>query len=256
LKDCSITEPAVLAAWQDLREQHHLLPAETPLRVAVRMLGDGFSLVVEGGVVWEEHKRLFEAMPGMAEMWWQPVGKKRRQLHSRTSAAVAGASFTQVNEAVASRLLAKVVSLATAMEPRSAVDAYSGAGDVAVALASGGVRVTAIEIDPVASRVCGSRLPQGSRAMAASVEAALQSALPADVVVLNPPRAGVHARVTDILRNLAVKPKSLIYVSCDPATLARDVRRLDGFNVRSVRGFDMFPQTAHVETVCELVPVL
>jgi tRNA/tmRNA/rRNA uracil-C5-methylase (TrmA/RlmC/RlmD family) len=46
----------------------------------------------------------------------------------------------------------------------------------------------------------------------------------------------------------------VIYVSCDAATLARDVARLPGFRVASLRAFDMFPQTAHVETVCELVP--
>jgi 23S rRNA (uracil1939-C5)-methyltransferase len=49
-------------------------------------------------------------------------------------------------------------------------------------------------------------------------------------------------------------PSRLIYVSCDPATLARDVARLPGWRVNSVVCFDMFPQTAHVETVCELVP--
>jgi 23S rRNA (uracil1939-C5)-methyltransferase len=48
-------------------------------------------------------------------------------------------------------------------------------------------------------------------------------------------------------------PRAIIYISCNPATLARDLRRIPGFRVHSLRGFDMFPQTAHVETVCELV---
>ena len=76
--------------------------------------------------------------------------------------------------------------------------------------------------------------------------------LPADAVLVNPPRAGVHERVAAALA--ATPPAHLVYVSCNPATLARDVARLPGFRVAAVTAFDMFPQTAHVETVCELVP--
>jgi 23S rRNA (uracil1939-C5)-methyltransferase len=47
---------------------------------------------------------------------------------------------------------------------------------------------------------------------------------------------------------------AIVYISCDPATLARDLSRLPGYRIASLRTFDMFPQTAHVETVCELVP--
>ena len=84
------------------------------------------------------------------------------------------------------------------------------------------------------------------------VEEALPAALPADLVVLNPPRGGLDSAVPPAL--LAQPPARLIYVSCDPATLARDVARLAGaFALRSLRCFDLFPQTAHVETVAELV---
>ena len=60
--------------------------------------------------------------------------------------------------------------------------------------------------------------------------------------------------LTGLLGGATQKPKAILYVSCNPATLARDIRRLPGYEIRSLRGFDMFPQTAHVETVCELVP--
>jgi tRNA/tmRNA/rRNA uracil-C5-methylase (TrmA/RlmC/RlmD family) len=72
-------------------------------------------------------------------------------------------------------------------------------------------------------------------------------------VVLNPPRAGVHARVTEALEGAEPRPAAIIYASCDPGTLARDVGRLPSYRVASVVGFDMFPQTAHLEAVCELV---
>ncbi len=89
---------------------------------------------------------------------------------------------------------------------------------------------------------------------AAPAEDVLTRLLPADVVILNPPRAGVDAKVTAALREARPAPRAIIYVSCDPATLARDVARLDGWRVHALTCYDMFPQTAHVECVCELRP--
>jgi tRNA/tmRNA/rRNA uracil-C5-methylase (TrmA/RlmC/RlmD family) len=68
---------------------------------------------------------------------------------------------------------------------------------------------------------------------------------------VNPPRTGLHERVSALLQASATP--ALVYVSCNPATLSRDLARLPAYRVASVRSFDMFPQTAHVETVCELV---
>lgn len=255
LQDCLITEERVLEAWRLILAQQLLLPRARELRGAVRALASGFSFTLEGAHDWPRRAEFFAAIPFLVELWWKPVDKSRRLLASRPAAEPeAGASFTQVNPGVAERLLAWVLSLATALKPATAVDAYAGTGDMAVALAQQGIRVVAIEIDRDAARVAASRLPGNSKAIIARVEEALPRALPADLVVLNPPRAGVHERVTDLLIAVNPKPKSVIYVSCNPATLARDIRRLEGYRVQSIRGFDMFPQTAHVETVCELVP--
>jgi 23S rRNA (uracil1939-C5)-methyltransferase len=256
LRDCPITQADVLLAWASLLEHQHLLPGGNALRGAVRDLGSGFSFTLEGARVWATHSQLFAALPSMAELWWTPEGKSRRLLHSRVAEGQAGASFAQVNAGVAAKLGDWVVGLATAAHPKTAVDAYAGTGDIAVALAETGVRVTAIEIDRDAARVATSRLPKDARVITARVEDALADALPADVVILNPPRAGLDARVTNLLSRAHPPPPTshLIYVSCNPATLARDLKRMDGWRVDSVRGFDMFPQTAHVETVCELVP--
>jgi len=74
-------------------------------------------------------------------------------------------------------------------------------------------------------------------------------------VVLNPPRAGVAVGVTALLEQAAGDGvRGIVYVSCDPATLARDLARVPGWRIDAVRCFDMFPQTAHVETVCVLRP--
>jgi 23S rRNA (uracil1939-C5)-methyltransferase len=78
--------------------------------------------------------------------------------------------------------------------------------------------------------------------------------MPADVVLINPPRTGIHENVASTLQHADVPPRGLIYVSCDPATLARDLTRMPRYRIVSLRAFDMFPQTAHVETVCELAP--
>jgi 23S rRNA (uracil1939-C5)-methyltransferase len=253
LTDCPITDDAVLSAWADVMKHQQLLPEARELRGAVRVLPTGFSFVLEGAEKWPARAEFFAAIPEMVELWWKPAEKSRRLLDSRAPAA-AGASFAQVNPGVAAKLHDWVISRAAAKSPTSAIDAYSGTGDIAVALAAKGMRVTAIEIDRDASRIAASRLSDGSRAIAASVERALPDALPADVLILNPPRAGLDASVADVLRAENRPPQAIVYVSCNPATLARDIRRMDRYRVTSVRGFDMFPQTAHVETVCELVP--
>ena len=74
-----------------------------------------------------------------------------------------------------------------------------------------------------------------------------------DFILLDPPRTGAESRV--IAGVLGLKPKRISYVSCDPATLARDLRKLisGGYLLESVAAFDMFPQTHHVETVVHLV---
>ena len=252
LVDCPITSEEVMADWRAVLEHLALLPRAPELRAAVRTMAGGFSFVVEGGRAWTDSATLFDRVPRMRELWWQPEDRRRRLIHTRQDNA-AGASFVQVNPEMAAQLREWVIGLVKADRPATLVDAYAGTGDLAVAIAEQGTRVTAIEIDRDAARVCADRLPPGSRAIAQPVERAIEGALPADVVIVNPPRGGLDASVADTLRAFPQPPSRVIYISCNPATLARDVRRMERYTVRSLRGFDMFPQTAHVETVCELV---
>jgi len=96
-------------------------------------------------------------------------------------------------------------------------------------------------------RTEGSRL----RVVTDRVERCLGGLLPADLVVANPPRSGLDEAAS---RALAERPpQRLVYVSCDPATLARDLKRLGADPTRlSVGCFDMFPQTSHVEALAVL----
>jgi 23S rRNA (uracil1939-C5)-methyltransferase len=91
----------------------------------------------------------------------------------------------------------------------------------------------------------------GFELLEGAVEDRFPAVLPADRVILNPPRGGVGPGVMEALA--ARPPRRLVYVSCDPATLARDLRRLgDGFRIVRLQAVDLFPQTAHVETVATL----
>ena len=78
--------------------------------------------------------------------------------------------------------------------------------------------------------------------------------LGADVVVVDPPRKGCDEKLLETM--IAMKPKRIVYVSCDSATLARDLEylKINGYGVEKVQPVDMFPHSVHVETVCSLVP--
>ena len=253
LSDCPITDERVLTVWRQVMEARAHFPPGDELRAAVRLLADGASIVMEGGKSWSARAAFFAAVPGATALWWKPAHRARSLVAERGSAA-ASASFAQVNEATGAALHEYILDRVRAHRPSVVVDAYAGSGATAIPLASSGARVTAIEADRDASDYCAARLPAGSRALAARVEDVFAELLPADVVVLNPPRTGVHERVSDLLQKHPTPARAIVYVSCDPATLARDVARMPRYRIASLRAFDMFPQTAHVETVCELVP--
>ncbi|MBA3854794.1 MAG: hypothetical protein C0503_10270 [Gemmatimonas sp.] len=263
LDDCLITAEPVLAAWEEVMAAAEHLPDEPRLRGTVRVIHERPHFVLEGGKEWSALSAFLDAVPSLAAVWWQAEGKRRRLVADRRPANEPGASFAQVNPEMAEQLHAAVVQRVMAHAPQRVVDAFSGAGDTAAALAANGVRVVAIEADEDASAYAASRFAalsgaasaaasHGSRAIAARVEDVLSAHLPADVVILNPPRSGVDAKVTAAL--LKSPPKAIVYVSCDPATLARDVSRLPGWTVHHIECYDLFPQTAHVETLCELRP--
>ncbi len=255
LEDCVITDERVMAVWDAVLAHAEWLPPADALRASVRLVDGGAAFVVDGGRTWPGGERLLAAVPALSAVWWIPAETRARRLVAARDEGLAhGASFAQVNPRVAGQMREYVLALVRTHAPQRVVDAYAGAGDTAEPIARAGARVTAIELDRDAVRVCATRLPAGSRAMAGRVEHLLAQALPADLVLLNPPRAGVAPEVTRALEAAAPRPAAIIYVSCDPATLARDVGRLPSFRVASLTAFDMFPQTAHVETVCELRP--
>ena len=256
LRDCPITDERVLAVWAELRPAFDLLPRVPALRIAVRLVEQGAAATVEGGNAWPTSERFFAAAPSLIELWWKPDERTVHRVATRAAGNQAGASFTQVNARVASELREHVLSRVREYAPTRVVDAYAGTGATAIPLARDGRTVVAIEWDRSAVDQLRELLTPPSSAIAGRVEDHLAAQLPADVVLLNPPRVGVDASVTTALEMSGMQPRALLYVSCDPATLARDLSRLPSYRLVALRGYDMFPQTAHVETVCELVPAV
>ena len=253
LADCPITDGRVVAAWRELLHASECFPDATSLRGSVRWTDDGPTFVLIGAHRWSDHARFFDAVPTLAALYWEPDGAPRKLLGDRRLRATPAASFAQVNPVVAAVLREHVLGVVRSFGPSSVIDAYSGAGDLAVNLASTGISVVAIELDRDAARWAEQRRAPPSRSIVGRVEEVLPRLAPADVVVVNPRRSGLHADVSEALVEMP-DIRAIVYVSCDPATLARDVARLSGFAIQSIRAFDMFPQTSHVETVCVLTP--
>ncbi len=263
---CLLPEAAVAEVWGRLRaewgEDASLLPSGRELRLTLRGTAAGdVALLVEGGYAPGDAQTLLERVEGLVAVWHRPAGSAEAMLLAGREAVpevwadeeleLSGAMFLQVNRGTAALLEVHVLALAGDVAGKRVVDGYCGVGLHARRLARAGARVTGIELDADAVAEARAAAPEGAEFLAGTVEDHLEAALPAELVILNPPRSGVDEAVPEILRR--TPPERLIYVSCDPATLARDLSRLaPTFRVRSVRCFDLFPQTAHVETVVEL----
>jgi 23S rRNA (uracil1939-C5)-methyltransferase len=162
-------------------------------------------------------------------------------------------AFFQVNRWLVDDLVERVTS---ALSGRLAWDLFAGVGLFARRLANSFERVVAIEAAPAATDALTANLAgTASAAIRASTLEFLRSNSRGerpDLVVVDPPRTGLGPEITALLRQIAAP--SLVYVSCDPATLARDLRALlaDGYAIESMTLADLFPQTFHLETVARL----
>ena len=169
---------------------------------------------------------------------------------------VSAASFFQVNTAQAEELCNKVIKHVAPQGNESVVDLYSGVGMLSLAVAPHVGRVTGIEIGPEAvDDAIFNAHAQGVRNaefICDDVDRAISGIEDADVVILDPPRKGCSPET--LRRVVGLKPRRIVYVSCNPATLARDLAALDqlGYTTHEVEPVDMFPQTFHVEMVARL----
>jgi len=165
-------------------------------------------------------------------------------------------AFFQINPALLPQLMEFALSDAGG---ETALDLYCGVGLFTLPLARRFARVVGVEGNSVATRFARRNLQQAdltnARVVTASVAEWMRSKSgEVDFVLLDPPRAGAESAV--IKGMLELHPQRISYVSCDPATLARALKKLiaGGYAIESVAGFDLFPQTHHVETVVLLTP--
>lgn len=171
-------------------------------------------------------------------------------------------SFFQVNPAQADTLFATVRRVAELRSTDTLLDLFCGAGAIGLSLANHVGRVVGIDVDAVAidmatrsAKLNGIINATFMAANLTTVTDVLQSQGPVDVVVVDPPRAGLHAELAHWLCTSPVlaSARCVVYVSCNVATLARDVGRLSAWRVHQVVPVDMFPQTVHVEVVALLI---
>jgi 23S rRNA (uracil1939-C5)-methyltransferase len=174
---------------------------------------------------------------------------------------VSAQAFLQTNTAATIGLYDAIRRLGRFTGQETVWDLYCGAGSIALSLAPQVRQVVGFELVPAAvhDAYINSRLNglDNCQFLTGDVQDRLRETRGAgslphpDVVITDPPRAGMHPRVVQAL--LALAPQRIIYVSCNPATLARDLALLqDHYGILSLQPFDLFPHTAHIECVAHL----
>jgi 23S rRNA (uracil1939-C5)-methyltransferase len=254
LADCHITDFRLMALWRELRQKLGMLPQ--PLtRLTLRLDREERRHIIaeSAGEPWLDAGELRAALQGSVDgeivCWWQPVDGAARVMAGPATGFPATA-FEQVNPGMGMITRRWAVEQLGDVRSQTVWDLYGGIGDTAALLVDRGANVVSVDADEKAVSWGRARLP-AARFIAARVEDVLPSLPAPHAVVVNPPRTGLHWDVS--LRLTSEPVPKLVYISCDPATLARDLQRLNvNYVVKEVRAFDLFPQTAHVEAVAVL----
>jgi len=222
----------------------------------------------EGGFQAEDEARctdFLQAHPTISGLmlfgrgWRKVWGDSRITLGLDNDGQTLGVSpgvFTQVNLAGNRTLIATLLQVGKFQEEQRVIELYCGAGNLSIPIASRVKKLIGVEHDQVAiadARANATRAGlTNTRFVCASASAGVQDLLRngvrSDVIVLDPPRAGAPEVIDAISRLGAQK---VLFVSCDPATLARDLRRLSthGYHTQLIQPLDLFPHTYHVETI-------
>ncbi|MFI5209276.1 MAG: hypothetical protein ACHQ2E_02425, partial [Gemmatimonadales bacterium] len=176
--------------------------------------------------------------------------------------------FEQVHPALGDQVRRFAVEQLGEVRGLKVWDLYAGIGETTAQLLAAGATVESVELDPRAVALAGPEVGDRVRRITGAAETIVPRLTPADLVITNPPRTGMDRRVVEAI--LAAAPRRVVYISCDPATLARDLALLcrsatrqrpsdnplasvrPAVRLSAIRAFDLFPQTSHVETVAVL----
>jgi len=165
-------------------------------------------------------------------------------------------SFFQTNTSMAERLYQSVKGFASLTGKETVLDLYSGIGTISIFLASQAERIIGVDISNAAianaKRNCQLNGIDNCEFLCGDVKMYLSHcSIQPDLLIADPPRVGMQREVID--RILRLLPKRIIYISCNPSTLARDIALLkEGYKVEEVQPVDLFPNTYHIESVARL----
>lgn len=254
VRECHLPEPPIARLWPQLDLE--AIPDLEAVGVRVGSDPDDRMLVFHG--LGSPELELHADLPASA-IWLTPEGQivlagddhMTFQVHDRVF-HVSGGAFFQVNSALLEALIALVLDPLQPQSGETIFDLYAGVGLFSAFVAERGAAVVGVESSPWAAADYEFNLAEFEDV--ALYESSVELALPQipqspSAVIVDPPRAGLSREVLDRLAEIS--PGSLVYVSCDPATLARDAKRLSraGFLLSHITPIDLFPQTYHIETV-------
>ena len=283
--DCFIEQESVcravnaVKAWAD---RYHIQPYDERtgkgcLRHAVTrvtMSGELMAVVVTRGDV-PHRKELADALSFADSIYWNRNDKNTNVIFGDRFALISGKptlretfcdldfevsprSFLQVNPIQTQKLYGAVLDLLDPQPDETVADIYCGIGTISLLLAKKAGMVIGVEVVPEAVENAKENAARNSVQNASFLCAPAEEALPKlvadgrriDCLTVDPPRKGCDPQVVDAI--LSSGTKRMVYVSCNPATLARDIKLLTagGFTVQTVQPVDMFPRCGHVETVC------
>jgi 23S rRNA (uracil1939-C5)-methyltransferase len=261
-----------LSAW-DRREQRGLLrnlvvrEGRRTGELQVRLVTSPGKLDTDGlidavpceSLFWTQQAQLGETVQGGETVLLSGTPQLREQV-SGLELLISPEAFFQTNTEMAERLYAVVAELAGLRGHERVFDLYCGIGTIGLTLASRARQVVGVEIvaPAVADAIENARLNDvlNARFYAGDIRLAMRDLVSEagrpDVVVVDPPRAGLSQKV--VRRILEARPSRIVYVSCNPTTLAPNAAQMveDGYTLVRVRPVDLFPQTPHIECVALL----
>lgn len=253
IQECLLPEPDLGALWPRFEAE----PDPPIHRLGMRVGDDGQAMIVMHG---EGDPAIEMEMDLPASIVWLGPGGAAvlagegfviQSVNGRPFRVSAG-SFFQVNTALAGELVDHAVKALAIQSGQTILDLYAGVGLFSAFIAQSGAELIAVESSQWACGDFEVNLQEFDQV--ALYQASVEEVLPAlevepQAVLLDPPRAGVEREALERLIELG--PDRIVYVSCDPATLARDGRILadGGYHLLEVTPFDMFPQTYHIESI-------
>ncbi len=255
VRDCLLAEAPLRTLHGALRSARGAIPGNAT-RIVLRRDGDGSLHVVvrtDGGEAWRTgpvlHARLIATGLDVA-VWWHPEGGAPRVVAGHDDPWPATV-FQQVHPAMGRTVREAALSALGSVAGQHVWDLYAGIGETTVALVNAGATVESLELDARAVQYAERLGPTGPRRLAGRAEERTRELADPAAVITNPPRTGM---APEVVTAIATSTASRVaYISCDAATLARDIVRMGaGWRMRSLAAFDQFPQTAHLECVALL----